>query len=294
MTSNEDLASMVKELSAHIRSVRPAPWVLPNEVPLSRQAIRGMANLRKLSIRGVAPTGSTTLQSSAALKDFILSFAFYCPTIKDLRLARLEFQCYYDLVVYVTAFRAVETLDLKSVTWSGGGPDPALDDGGSTYLGFGLTSVPTLQITLYRQDLPTWDFTVGSWGSSIQSLTIHIANQTREFRGLSTFSQLRHFELRMADDDIRTAPAALLHIKSEHIKTVRIVHEAQMRDMRGWLPTLYEWLCFDEILSEPPYTSLTRVTWCLLSNKPDAEGWFLDLPRCFSRLAERGILVCER
>ncbi|TFK87259.1 hypothetical protein K466DRAFT_599621 [Polyporus arcularius HHB13444] len=288
---NPELASMVKELYTSVYAAWHAVLALQvDKLPLPLQAIGGMTNLRKLTVGGLGQDPDREM-CSALLENFIGSFSTSCRQIKFLRLQSLEFQTYADFLYHVTAFPAVETLELDSVTWRGpsGSPFAALDTAEGCCAG-----LHSLKISLYKHRRPFWDFNrLPPWGSTVQSLTMHIPYKTvnvREFAGLSTFSHLRHFEIYLANNDIRSAPAALRQLRSENIKTVRIVHEARMR---GYIPTLYERLGFDEILSEPPYMSLTRFTWCLLSGEPDVKKWFRCLPKCFSRLAKRNILVCE-
>lgn len=102
------------------------------------------------------------------------------------------------------------------------------------------------------------------------------------------FSRLVHFELHVKNHDIFNAPFALNHVESQCIKTVCLVHHCEDREH-----VYYGHLRLDEILSEPSYMSLTRVTVRLVSNRPQAQVWLAGVPRYLPRIAERKILLCE-
>ncbi|KAI0692580.1 hypothetical protein C8T65DRAFT_72922 [Cerioporus squamosus] len=295
LLGNRDLSVLVKKLIADVGMAWSSVLELPgDEFPLSSQAIHCMPNLQALTIIGLSPNlfDPDQAMSSPVLERFLGAFAASCPKLKSLRLQQLELQEYAHLVQYIVAFCALETLELDSVTWTRRGKLRATERGIPDGTCAKLHNLNISMCDTHRRQV--WNFALAaSWGSSIQQLVLRVpraALKEHEFKGLSTFSRLRHFELHLADDDICGVPPALRHITSEAIKTVRIVHHCQMRDN---VLELYARLDLDGILVVPPYTFLEKVTWRLVSERREAEDWFQGIPQCFPGLAKREILVCE-
>ena len=125
LLGNPELAAMVKKLKLDVGKVYIQVSDFPEEdLPWSPQAIQGMVNLQKLSLRGwkwiiLDHRGSRT---SPGLENFIGMFAAACSQLGWLRLRDLEFCEYTGFVRCITSFPStLKTLELNAVTWKKGG-----------------------------------------------------------------------------------------------------------------------------------------------------------------------------